>query len=435
MIAGILVPRTLRLRMLLAYVGVFSATLLVFALAVHEAFAASLQAQVTSRLAALAGAGVTDVIFTPTSFHPAFRVDRILRGDEEGIEWFDARSARVAQIGLVPPSLDPPHPNQREPFRVDGRYLDTYSVVLRDRSGHVRGYVRAGAADTEYRATLKRLDVDIGLGSVFALVLSAFAGYVLSGQAAERTEVEMARLERFTADAAHELRGPLTAIASNVEATLRDRGSVSSRVRNRLLAVSDAAVQMRRLTDSLLLLARAGQPLERDLFVVDLTALITRVFALYDELARTRGVEVTCEPCKGVRAYGNPDQLQCIVSNLVENAIRYTPAGGRVTIACTVERAAVAIRVRDTGIGLSEDDRHKVFERFWRGDPARSDGRGVGLGLAVALALTERHGGSITVTSEVGRGSTFTLSLPHIAPPAPPSSDARTLPAAPTGAA
>jgi two-component system OmpR family sensor kinase len=198
-----------------------------------------------------------------------------------------------------------------------------------------------------------------------------------------------------------------------VDATLRDDDDVSPRVRKRLVAVAEAAAQMRRLTDNLLLLARAGQPLELDLFVVDLSPVLSRLRALYEELGRERGVTLTIARCDAVRVYGNPDQIQRIIANLIENAIRYTPAGGQVSVTCGVDRTSVNVRVRDTGIGIAETDRHRVFERFWRSDPARSDGAGAGLGLAVARALSERHGGAIALSSELGKGSTFTFSLPR----------------------
>lgn len=426
-----IVPRALRLRMLLTYVGIFAATLFVFAVAVHETFAASLQEQITARLAALAGAGVTDVAFTPTSFQVSRNVARVLRPDEEGLQWFDARSSLIASFGLTPPIGFPPELHRRESFRLGDRNLATYTVALRNRAGAVRGYVRAGAADTDYVETLRRLDVDLVLGSLIALALTGVAGYVLSGQATKRTEAEIARLAAFTADASHELRGPLTAIASNVEATLREDASVPVHVRRRLQAVLDAAIQLRRLSDDLLLIAQAGQPLERELFVVDVSSTVRRVHELYAELARDRGVRLTVTPCEA-RVYGSPDLLQRIVSNLVDNAIRYTGAGGLVTVACAVEAANVVVRVSDTGVGIREDDQRRIFERFWRVDPARSEARGAGLGLSVALALAQRHGGSIAVTSQLGRGSTFSLSLPRIVaaggftlPLGQPSLDAR----------
>ncbi len=419
---------SLRLRFLIAYAGVFSVTLLAFALAVHAAFAASLQQQATARLAALAGAGVTDVTFSGTPYYVAFRVDRILRADEEGLQWFDSRSRLIASRGLVPSPNEPPHLDRRESFEAGGQRLYTYTVPLTDHTGTLRGYVRASEADTEYVATLRRLDRDMLVGALLALVLTALGGYVLSAQAARRTEASLVRLTEFTADASHELRGPLTAIASNVDATLRDETELPQRVRRRLTVVSEATLQMRRLTDDLLLLARAGQPIERDLFVVDLGAVVERVHTLYETQARARNVDFAVRAAPGVRVYGNPDQLQRIVANLVENAIRYAARGGHVRLHCRLERAGALVSVTDDGPGIGPDMLERVFDRFWRGDAARSGDHGAGLGLAVALALAQRHGGTIDVTSVLSAGSTFTLVLPRRAEPA--ATTARRLPGA-----
>lgn len=403
---------TLRVRFLIAYMGVFAITLLAFALAVHVAFATSLQQQTTGRLVALAGAGLTDVSFTKRPYLVARRIDRVLlRGDEEGLEWFDARENVIASRGLVPPRTAPPRVDRRETFQIGSQRVYTYTVALRDSRGTLRGFVRASEADTEYASTLQRLDRDIAISALLALVLSAVAGYALSAQATQRIEANIARLAEFTADASHELRGPLTAIASNVDATLRDEQALPSGLRRRLIAISGATAQMRRLTDDLLLLARAGQPMESDLFVVDLGTVIKRVHALYDAQARAKEITLTGQPTPTVLVHGNPDQLQRIIANLTENAIRYTNAGGHVTLQCGRARSEAFVRVVDDGIGIAAEFHHRIFDRFWRGDQSRSGERGAGLGLSVALALARRHGGTINVVSAPNRGSAFTLFL------------------------
>jgi OmpR-family two-component system manganese-sensing sensor histidine kinase len=404
---------SLRLRFLIAYAAVFSLTLLAFALAVHAAFAASLQQQATARLAALAGAGITDVTFGNDRYYVAFRVDRILRADEEGLQWFDAHSRLVASRGLVPDADAVPHVDRRETFAVGDQRVYSYTVPLTDHLGARRGYVRASEADTEYTATLARLDRDMLVGSVLAVVLTAVGGFVLSAHAARSTEANLVRLTEFTADASHELRGPLTAIASNVDAVLRDDVALPDQTRRRLNVVAETTLQMQRLTNDLLLLARAGQPIERDLFVVDLSAVVARVQALYDAQARASGVKFSADIRPNVRVYGNPDQLQRIVANLVENAIRYAPAGGHVRVRCRRERPGAVVSVADNGPGIAPENIGRIFDRFWRGDAARSGDTGAGLGLAVALALAQRHGGTIDVASVPPAGSTFTLVLPR----------------------
>jgi two-component system, OmpR family, manganese sensing sensor histidine kinase len=109
--------------------------------------------------------------------------------------------------------------------------------------------------------------------------------------------------------------------------------------------------------------------------------------------------------------YGNPDQIERILANLLENALRYTPSGGRVTVETWKEGTGVFVAVRDSGIGIAPEHLERIFDRFWRADAGRSS-QGSGLGLAIARALARRHGGDVTATSRYGDGSTFVISLP-----------------------
>ncbi len=121
---------------------------------------------------------------------------------------------------------------------------------------------------------------------------------------------------------------------------------------------------------------------------------------------------MTANPCPRARVYGDPPEIDRILGNLLDNAIRFTPAGGSVDVACAPERGGFSVRVRDTGIGISADDLPKIFERFWRSDPVRSGDTGSGLGLAIVRALVRRHGGEVSARSTAGHGSEFAVWLP-----------------------
>jgi len=118
----------------------------------------------------------------------------------------------------------------------------------------------------------------------------------------------------------------------------------------------------------------------------------------------------------GTTVYGNPDQIGRIFANLIENALYYTPPGGEVRIEESRRRDGVSIHVRDTGIGIPHDQLEHIYDRFWRGDSARTRSEGTGLGLAIVRALVKRHGGDISVSSEPGRGSEFIVTLPYRPP-------------------
>jgi signal transduction histidine kinase len=114
--------------------------------------------------------------------------------------------------------------------------------------------------------------------------------------------------------------------------------------------------------------------------------------------------------------YGNPGQIERIVGNLVQNAIRYTLSGGTVKVTCAKDRTGARVTVADTGIGIAPENAGRVFDRFWRADSSRSADGGSGLGLTIARELARRHGGDVTLASTLGRGSRFTLTLPDRPP-------------------
>jgi two-component system sensor histidine kinase SenX3 len=136
----------------------------------------------------------------------------------------------------------------------------------------------------------------------------------------------------------------------------------------------------------------------------------------FAEAAAEHDLRLRFEGPTGREIYGNPDQIERIIANIVENAIRYTRAGGAIAVSWTLDAHRVEIVVRDTGIGIAQANLERIFDRFWRIDLARQADRGTGLGLAIARALARRHGGDVTVVSDEGKGSTFTLSLPRRPP-------------------
>jgi signal transduction histidine kinase len=169
---------------------------------------------------------------------------------------------------------------------------------------------------------------------------------------------------------------------------------------------------MGRLVTDLLALARAdsgGELLARRPVMLD--ALLVDVYqqARY----QTSGVRLTIGELEQVEIPGDPDRLKQLLFNLVDNACRYTPAGGRVTLSLVEQDGVASLSVRDTGTGISPEDLPRIFERFYRADDARSrEAGGTGLGLAISQVIAEAHGGRIEVESRVGAGSTFTVVLP-----------------------
>ena len=226
-------------------------------------------------------------------------------------------------------------------------------------------------------------------------------------------EVHQAQ-QRFVAAASHELRAPLTVVLANLE--LLQRGARQMDEEERAQAVGEAhaeATRMARLVADLLSLARAdaGVPLRRERVELD-RVLIDVMGELRHQL---RGQRLAFGAFETVVVQGDPDRLKQLVVILIDNAIKYTAAGGRVDVSLRRTGDGVTIEIRDTGVGIAPEDLPRVFERFYRADPARSrDAGGTGLGLPIARWIVEEHGGTVELASVLGNGTTATVRIPLI---------------------
>ena len=217
--------------------------------------------------------------------------------------------------------------------------------------------------------------------------------------------------QRFVADASHELRAPLTAIQANLE-LLEQHPDMSSADRGE--AVNEAsreATRLGRLVAELLALARADAGIAVRPRPVDLDRLALE--AVQEARHLRDGPRIEIEKLESARLSGDPDRLKELLLILLDNAVKYTPKQGLITFRLERNGACARVAVHDTGIGIRAEDLPHVFERFYRADPARStDPGGSGLGLAIARWIAERHGGSIAIVSEPGKGTEATVSLP-----------------------
>jgi signal transduction histidine kinase len=230
-----------------------------------------------------------------------------------------------------------------------------------------------------------------------------------------RLETSFAGLRRFTADASLELKTPLTVLRADVERAMMESGQQTER----MIALEEALQEVRRMTDlveSLLTLARADEgrfDLHRE--PVELGPLVQDVYETALILGEAQGVTVNLPFTADVTVMGDRTRLRQLFLNLVTNAIKYTPAGGKVELGVGRHPDNVTFAVRDTGIGISAADFPHIFERFWRADRVRSrmsERGGFGLGLAISQWIAQAHGGTLTASSRLGRGSLFTVTLP-----------------------
>jgi signal transduction histidine kinase len=269
--------------------------------------------------------------------------------------------------------------------------------------------VRRDVADiTDGRSLHRRLSADEATPEITALIET------LNSMIA-RLETSFGALRRFTADASHELKTPLAVLRADVERAM----SPATRRDEKLVALQEALHETTRMADlveSLLTLARADEgrfDLHRQW--VDMRALTQDVYETALILGEAAGVSVNLPFTADVRVRGDAVRLRQLMLNLVSNAIKYTPRGGRVDIGLGLHPDNMTFAVRDTGAGIAAVDLPHIFERFWRVDRVRSrtaERGGFGLGLAISQWIAQAHCGTLTVQSRLGKGSLFTLTIP-----------------------
>lgn len=227
----------------------------------------------------------------------------------------------------------------------------------------------------------------------------------------ESIEAAYSAQQRFVSDASHELRAPLTAIQGNLELLRRHQSLPEAEREEALAEVTREANRLSRLVADLLALARADAGIVLNRCPLDLDAVILEAYRTARQLSH--GQRFVLDPFEPAAVEGDEDRLKQLLVILLDNAIKYTPAGGHVTLGLRRHDRDVEIIVRDTGIGIPAQDLPHVFERFYRADPARGrDPGGTGLGLPIAHWIVEQHEGMIALESQPGEGTTVIVRMP-----------------------
>jgi heavy metal sensor kinase len=230
----------------------------------------------------------------------------------------------------------------------------------------------------------------------------------------ERLEHAVGEMKQFTGSIAHELRTPLTALRGEAEIALL-HGESPEDFRRVLSSQLEEFQKLTRLIDQLLTLARAeAGEFHLDRVPVYMDPLLKYIVETLTLLADEKGVTLLLKSDPDIVVRGDKDWLERALLNLLDNAIKYTPAGGRVTVQTVKEHYGTRIEVVDTGIGIPPEALPHIFERFYRADPARDKSvEGVGLGLSLVKWIIQEHGGSVEATSISGNGAQFTILLPQ----------------------
>jgi heavy metal sensor kinase len=236
-----------------------------------------------------------------------------------------------------------------------------------------------------------------------------------------RLERSFGAVRRFSADAAHELRTPLTILKGEIEVALRS-STVSPNTQQTLMSCLEEVDRLNSLVEDLLLMSRMeGNALSARPSAVNLAEVLEDVAPALEELAARAGnsCQVVAAPPAWVEGYDS--LLFRLVFNLAENAIKYTPRGGKIDVTLQQKDGTAVLEVTDNGPGISPEEQAHIFDRFYRGDPSR-EGNGTGLGLALVRSIVELHHGQIQVSSVSGQGSSFRVTLSLVPAPASPSS-------------
>jgi signal transduction histidine kinase len=330
------------------------------------------------------------------------------------VEWFDPMGQPIAHVGAALPVL-PLVMITTAQVGQQGDYRQLTQPILGPQTGEIQGYVRVRIGTQLMAKNLRQLSLGMLLGSGVALVTMGGTGWWLTRRSLAPIATNMTLLKQFTADASHELRSPVTAIQTAVEVMQSHPERVHPRDQRKLEIIVSATQQMSALIDNLLLLARSTDAMHQ----IDLNQRLALHEILNDivDLIQFRAIAaqilLDVEPLPATWVQGNALHLRRVFWNLLDNALKYTPPEGVISLALTPQAKSVLIVVQDTGQGIAPEHLPRIFDRFWRVEQSRSrKAGGTGLGLSIVQAIIEAHQGKIRVESQLGLGSRFEVELP-----------------------
>ncbi|MGC1393173.1 MAG: HAMP domain-containing sensor histidine kinase [Coleofasciculaceae cyanobacterium] len=444
-----------RRRLALWYTTVTAVLLLLFATGVYLYVRSTLIERVDDTLKHVVEVVERSLVIQPIDGISPYRVNveasfrdnaDAVEDDHIDLEWFSA-IGELRWSTLSEPLNIPLNPNNKgETVHSSANHLLRQVTQRVEIGRHVLGYLRVSHPWFEVTKPSHQLIIDLGFGTIAMIISTAAIGWLLSGLAMKPVRESYSRLKQFTADASHELRNPIAMIQTNVQVALADPDFEPQLQRQQLKVVERLTQRLGRLVNDLLFLARVDSGIvQSESQDIPLDALLIEVIEEQQLVAAEKGISLSLHfvdsPFNNTTEASTPteepftlqgdwDQLARLFTNLVSNAIQYTPATEIPGVASVqvelqqIERPSsvsgrtmhslLKVQVRDTGIGISEEALPHIFDRFYRVDPARkyAAAAGSGLGLAIAQAIVENHHGQIQVTSILNQGTTVIVTLP-----------------------
>jgi signal transduction histidine kinase len=354
-------------------------------------------------------------------FHDARHFIGVTNHGNYYVRFFDLSGRLIATAGSYPEEISTVFSNQKWQFIKNGKGEDYHQItvglhVINNRNTKDWGYIQVGRSLREFNRYLDSVKMVLALGLPITMGIVTLASWWLAGLAMRPIYDSYRQIQQFTTDAAHELRTPLAATGATIESGLLMPHIEQEETRDILRTLLRQNQRLTTLVTDLLMLARLDtQPIPKQQELCCLNDIISDLIEEFEAIAIAVGISLECslQVNHPLNIVGDLDQLYRLVSNLIINAINYTPKGGLVKVFLNRNDYYAVIKVQDTGIGIAANEQKRIFDRFYRvsSDRSRSTG-GSGLGLAIAQAIVRAHQGSLNVESELGKGSIFTIQLP-----------------------
>lgn len=352
---------------------------------------------------------------------------KLFSDQQHGLEWYDSQGKLLAREGhdfIQSPifnniqALKSTH--QASIFHRQGKIQTATIAVYSSNSGAekplLEGYIRASQSTQEIEVVFTQLRLGLQLGGATAMVLVSCSSIYLATETLKPLKKGILRLRRIMTDISHQVRTPLTRISLATEILLNQTSKNQTSQARKLSIINAATEQIKHLVEEVSFLIRIDTtPNVENLRFNDvpLMEVLQSLSEQFTPIAKAKGINLQIQLTKKITIKGDQDELNRLLTNLLENAIGYTDAPGNVFLSVEQSQNKVIVTIRDTGIGIPRDHLPFIFQDFWRSETVKVKyPEGVGLGLTIAEAIIQQHQGKITVISEVGVGSCFQVHFP-----------------------